>query len=176
MRSDLVVDVLTLVLPCLNDKLLGTFGLGRAEYSTFASEGRELRSRALGWRRRAKKTVRSVEGTRSRGNPEKALTGGRKSKCSGHKVTRVGPGTLDFGGRPWDPKTNTTNSKPRYRPRDPQSPADRRVLKSDAPREMHVRSRGSLSAARIDLKGARLIQNIKHKVTRGPSAKPADLR
>ena len=50
--------------------------------------------------------------------------------------------------------------QPQGRPRDPQSPADRRDLKSDAPREMQVRSRGSLSAARIDLKGARQIQKL----------------
>ena len=43
-------------------------------------------------------------------------------------------------------------------------------LQSDAPREMHVRSRGSLSAVRVDLKGARQIQKINHKVTRVPSA------
>jgi hypothetical protein len=50
-------------------------------YSRIAGEGQKLRSRALGWRGRAKKRVRSVEGTRSRGYPESALTGGRKSKC-----------------------------------------------------------------------------------------------
>jgi hypothetical protein len=29
-------------------------------------------------------------------------------------TSRSPKGTLDFGGRPWDPKTNTNNSKPRH--------------------------------------------------------------
>ena len=103
------------------------------------------------------------------------------------KRPKVSPRTLDCAPDRWGPRPTsriqdpgdprsaqgpTAGSKdrqaqnaqghwqPQGRPRDPQSPADRRVLKSDAPREMHVRSRGSLSAVRVDLKGARQIQKL----------------
>ena len=118
-----------------------------------------------------------------------ARSRGRKASPKNQKPKRpkVSPGTLDCAPDRWGPRPTsriqnpgdprsaqgpTAGSKdrqaqiaqghwqPQGRPRDPQSPADRRVLKSDAPREMHVRSRGSLSAVRVDLKGARQIQEL----------------